>query len=323
METQMPLSVVTHKVSWSPVSMREKLRSLIKTHGGKFYLSGDHLAICRQAMIGRKVWFEDCAGGANFTLQSDPTPNVQQVINEIDPTVWNVWKCFTQQSLYEKTMNRLYNVNVTCRETMEVEFMSATQVVNAVCGAMTKGEWLLLDSTTEDERATMAVAVIVNRCMSRGGMGETFAWQDRERGGQPGEINSWKTRLNEHMPRVFRRMENVVPICRNTLDILGGMALEESKNGPEEMPFYYIDPPYVPKTRTAPDVYRYEWTTEQHITFLGSVRHRRQPMAICGYENDLYKQALGKWTMHRFAIVNHSSQAEKKEDRIECLWTNF
>jgi len=331
METQQLMAApVVHKIGWNPAKMRNVLRSPIKSHGGKFYLSEALLAVCAPAMATCSAWWEPCAGGANTALQAQPRPGVVQLIVDIDPLIANVWRVFTTRRLALELLERLQQVDVSDQQAMQREWHAATMV----CGTVTRGGAAAAASFEhwpDDWRVSVAAAAIVNSRMSRGGIGETFCWQDRERGGQPGEINSWKTFVWNHAPRVVERCGNWLAFCGDALNIFGNDLDDAIHRREIQNPnsFVYLDPPYVKEKRTVPDVYRADGFDHRRLCAMlvdDASNGAGARVALSGYANALYAESLTAergWTRHDFHIVNHSGQNKKKGDRVESLYTNF
>lgn len=317
METQLILAApVAHKIGWNPAKMRSVLRSPIKSHGGKFYLSESILAVMSPALSAAHVWHEPCAGGANTWLQASRRGGVVQIVNDADPLIANVWRVFSTEPLALRLLERLREVKAGTRDDMERNFLAAS----TVCATR---QIVDFEGLSDDWRVGLAAATIVNSRMSRGGMGKNFAWQERDRGGQPGEVNSWQTFVWNHAPRVVERCRNWFALCRDALD-LADPATSPDGGVANTAHLYYYDPPYVKTTRTAPNVYRVDGF--DHVRFIRIVRNAPARIAISGYANELYATELtpaNGWTRHEFHIVNHAGQNKKKGDRVENLWTNF
>jgi site-specific DNA-adenine methylase len=311
-------SPVRHHIGWNPAKMRSVLRSPIKSHGGKFYLSEAILTVCAPTLADSDVWLEPCAGGANTSLQATPRPGVVQIVADVDPLTANVWRVFTSEPLALELLNALQSVDVSGQEAMNREFLAATQSLGwaQACPVPFEG-W------TDQFRIGAALGTIVNSRMSRGGMGEHFAWQKRARGGQPGEINSWKTFVFNHATRVVSRCRNWLATCADAITYSDpATAPEGGLDNPRH--FYYYDPPYLKATRTAPNVYRCD--EFPHPRLMEIVGTARAKVAISAYANPLYDETLTAqrgWQRHDFHVVNHAGQNKTKQDRIESLYTNF
>ncbi len=61
-----------------------------------------------------------------------------------------------------------------------------------------------LDTRVSTDDLARAVAFPVRNRMSRGGLGEDFAWSERLRGGRPGDLNAWET-FKAALPAIVQR----------------------------------------------------------------------------------------------------------------------
>jgi DNA adenine methylase len=154
------------------------------------------------------------------------------------------------------------------------------------------------------------------RRMSRGGMKKAFAWSERLRGGVPGDVNAWKTMIKQ-LPILAERLAGV--------HILQKDFLEVCKMWDESTTLLYIDPPYLPSTRSkgCTDIYDNEMPSEMHVKLLNFVKDSKAKIALSGYSSSLYNKYLKGWRTARKEIVNHSSQTTKKAKRMEMLWMNY
>ncbi len=86
---------------------------------------------------------------------------------------------------------------------------------------------------------------------------------------------------------------------------------------------HFVDPPYVHDTRveTAKNsAYRFEMTNEEHTELLNVLKELRGAVIVCGYNSDLYNNALAGWKrVTRTTAANGSAGSVQ---RTECLWLN-
>lgn len=150
--------------------------------------------------------------------------------------------------------------------------------------------------------------------MSRGGMGKTFAYSERLRGGKPGDVNAWENSI-KNIHNIHNRIANV-----NFLD-----ASFKYLNYLEEKCLWYLDPPYLPETRVSKKVYDYEMTVDEHEEMLKKIIEfpKYNYVLLSGYDNDMYNSYLSGWQKFTKEIANHSSQSKKKKVKTECVWRNF
>jgi len=79
----------------------------------------------------------------------------------------------------------------------------------------------------------------------------------------------------------------------------------------------YADPPYLPTTRRRASVYRFDYTTNEHIELLDVLASLPCMVMISGYKSELYAQRLSTWRRATFSAMTH------RGPRLECVWMNF
>lgn len=270
--------------------MTKKLRPPIKTHGGKHYLK-DWIISQFPKNYEELTYCEAMCAGASVFLNKKPSK--QEIINDIDVGAIYVHKALRDEP--KEFIDRLKRIHYT-----ERSFRMA----------------LKRNENGFKDYIDHAVNEYMLRRMSRGGMKKAFAWSERERGGKPGDVNAWETMLLE-LPYIAERIKNTVILNKSVFEIM--------KIWDEENTLFYIDPPYMPDTRSegAKSVYQFEMTVEDHIALLNLAKNSRAKIIISGYSCPLYNRNLKGWTVKKKSVANHSSQAKTKERRVECLWMNY
>lgn len=79
----------------------------------------------------------------------------------------------------------------------------------------------------------------------------------------------------------------------------------------------YIDPPYLPETRTQKQ-YNCEMTKEEHEELLDELLRTKAKVILSGYASKLYDGMLGDW--HR---RERRAYAQGGQPRTEMIWCNF
>ncbi len=79
----------------------------------------------------------------------------------------------------------------------------------------------------------------------------------------------------------------------------------------------YADPPYLPQTRRRPRCYRHDFTHEDHLTLLRTLKRLPCAVVLSGYPSTLYDDALIGWSRLLFQGTSHAGR------RTEALWLNF
>lgn len=79
----------------------------------------------------------------------------------------------------------------------------------------------------------------------------------------------------------------------------------------------YLDPPYLPDTKSNRRYYRYEYSEDDHRELLGIITDLNCPVMISGYDSELYREHLHDWRCRSLMNVTHGGK------RIEQVWANF
>lgn len=269
---------------------KAKLRPPIKSHGGKYYLANwiiEHFPDDYK----ERTYVEPFCAGASVFLNKEPSSS--EVINDIDEGTISVLKALRDEP--KEFTTRLKRVRYT-----ERAFKRA------------QNRW----EKGFDDYVDHAINEFVLRRMSRGGLKKAFAWSDRQRGGQPGDVNSWKTMI-EQLPAIAERVQDSI--------ILNNCFKDVVKVWDEDDTFFYLDPPYLPSTRSegSQQLYDYELSVDDHVDMLNFAKNARAKVIISGYSSPLYNRNLKEWKCEKRDVANHSSQSKTKQRRVECLWMNY
>lgn len=81
--------------------------------------------------------------------------------------------------------------------------------------------------------------------------------------------------------------------------------------------FIYCDPPYLMETRKSGPLYRFEYTTDQHIELLETIKRLPCMVMISGYYSDLYAEMLKGWNCKSFEAQTRQGKA------TEWVWFNY
>lgn len=270
---------------------RKTIRPPFKIHGGKYYLSKwviSNFPPNYQTL----EYIEPYIGAGSVLLNKDPSENME-AINDIDPGVIVIYK-----ALRDEPGHFIGRIKRT-----------------KYCERVFNRAWNRRGEKFKDYM-DYAVNEFILRRMSRGGLKQHFAWSDRKRGGQPGDVNAWETIIAE-LPAIADRVANI--------NIFSKPAVEIIKAFNDTNTLVYCDPPYLSDTRVTPDAYEFEMTTDDHIELAEALNQFKGPVLISGYSSTLYRRLYDtpKWRCVRKKIANHSSQQKKKSTKTECLWLNY
>jgi DNA adenine methylase len=237
------------------IATSSKLRSPLKWHGGKSYLARRIIA----EIPATRAFAEHFAGGMSVGLNLGPL--LYQLANDLDPDLMHFWrslKASGDAGLLEEIRRLDYS---------EAAFRDA-----------------LGRAGRRD-----ALAYLVRSRMSRGGLGRTFAWSERARGGQPGDLNAWET-FKRELPAIVARLAPIRLTCRDALESIRRV---DDLHGPDVV--HYCDPPYLPSTRSRPNAYAREMTAGDHLAMLAVLRGVGGTVLLSGYRSALYDGELAGW----------------------------
>jgi len=82
----------------------------------------------------------------------------------------------------------------------------------------------------------------------------------------------------------------------------------------------YCDPPYLPETRRRLNLYRHEYTREQHVELLETLVMLPCFVILSGYPSSLYAEVLQH--RHGWRVIEYNTTT-RRGSRLECAWFNF
>lgn len=124
-------------------------------------------------------------------------------------------------------------------------------------------------------------------------------------------------RLPGNITALSSRLRGVVIENRPALDVIGKHDRHDT--------LHYVDPPYLPDTRSAKSrrsgeryhAYRHEMTIEDHEILLAFIQSLKGMVVLSGYPSPLYDDALAGWLR-----VDRLALADGARARTEVLWIN-
>jgi hypothetical protein len=122
-------------------------------------------------------------------------------------------------------------------------------------------------------------------------------------------------------PAVAKRWEPIEREKRKTGNYLLGQG--DAFRFLERHEFYntdliYLDPPYLPETRSRKKLYNFELTRKDHERLLELIRHCPAMIQISGYKSTLYTKALKSWNHFSFWAMTRGHTL-----REEFCWFNY
>ena len=226
-------------------------------------------------------------GGAASVLMCKP-PSHEEVYNDLDREVVNVFRVLRDPAKAHELERRL-SLTPYARE----EFVGAYEV-----------------NETDDD-IELARKKIIKSAMSYGIGGINRASYNgfrSRRGEQQYVSKDWMKYPSEI--RVFvERLQGVVIENRDAVLVI------QKYDSPDTL--HYIDPPYLPITRTEKGqvLYKHEMTEDEHVALASTLQGLTGMVVLSGYESDLYADLYPSWQ-----TISRKSWAMTNVERRECLW---
>jgi DNA adenine methylase len=265
----------------------------LKCHGGKHYLARQIVAL----MPPHTHYVEAYAGGLAVLL-AKPCEGVSEVANDLNQDLTNFWRVLQDATLFRRFRRRVQAVPFS-----EAEWDEARQ-------------WLDKDRAGREQKVERAARFFVVCRQSLAGRCEDFAVlsRARTRRGMNEQASAW-LRAIDGLPAVHQRLRRVVILNRPALEVI------QTQDGPDTL--FYLDPPYLPETKTAGVFGPLEMTAEQHAELLDAVTKVQGKAMLSGYPSRLYDGRLAGWSRHEFRLPNQAAAGALKRSMTEVLWCNF
>lgn len=267
---------------------RTCVRGPLKWHGGKCRLAS---RIVR--LMPRHVHYvEPYFGGGQVLFAKDPE-GVSEVVNDVHAGLINFWRVLQDPQTFDHLRRRL---EVT--PFAEVEFEEAVARLS------------------DPDPVVRAAAFFVRCRQSLAGRMDAFTGvtATRTRRGMNNETSGWLSAV-DGLPAVHERLRRVLILNRPALDVIR----QQDGHGT----LFYLDPPYLPETRAAADMYAHEMTRADHEELLDLVVGLKGKVLISGYPSGLYEERLVRragWVPHTSRQANHAASGDSKRVMEEVVW---
>jgi DNA adenine methylase len=229
-------------------------------------------------------------GGAFSVGLNQPLP-VPEIYNDMEQNIYSLYKAISDKELFEELRGRLEICVYS--ERMRQESLDALK--------------------TELSLADRAFHFFYSSRTSRNGHGG-FGYTICPRRSMSKSVSSFLGAV-DGLEELHRRMSRVTVLNRD------GVGLIE-EYGQVENAFIFMDPPYDQSMRGSAR-YKVDMNREQQIRFLETVKDIKAQGLICGYDSDLYNDALGsKWSREDFVVKTQTCGNESKT-KTESVWRNY
>lgn len=228
-----------------------------------------------------KVYIEPFFGSGAVFFKKEPV--YIETINDIDGNVVNLFRVCREQP---KELARLINLTPFARE----EFQDCYEIEAD-------------DSIERARRTLVRYHQSFGTCNS-----SKNSWRNVQTHGGPRCATMWND-LPEIIISCCERLKNA------QIENTDAIALIRRYSNPNTL--IYCDPPYL-QTLRKKNMYKNEFTQEQHIELLQELKKSDSMVAISGYDSQLYNDILAGWRTDEKPTI-----AQMGLHRTEKLWMNY
>lgn len=280
------------------MSGRKPTRPALRWHGGKWLLAPwiiEHLPP-------HQVYVEPFGGAASVLVRKPRA--YAEVYNDLDGDVVNLFRVLQDETATEQLI-ALLTVTPFARDEFELAYKPAKNSI---------------------ERARR---LVIRSFMGFGSNGHNarvktgFRANSNRSGTTP--ARDW---LNypDNLRAIAERFRGVVVEDRPAAEVMA------AHDGPETL--HYVDPPYLPETRSLKNpydlkyragkgtahrsgMYEHELTAADHEVLLSNLLGLKGMVVLSGYPAPMYDEALEGWRK-----IERAAHADGARDRTEVLWIN-
>lgn len=265
--------------------MSNPTRPVLRWHGGKWLLAPWILG----HFPAHQVYVEPFGGAASVLMQKERS--YAEIYNDLDDDVVTLFRVLRDDEQSTRLLAALRHTPFA-----RTEFVGAYEV--------------------PDDPIERARNLVIRSFMGFGSNGHNIK---RKTGFRANSNRSGTTPARDwlnypdSLALVAERLRGVIVENRPAVEVM------LAHDGPQTL--HYVDPPYLPETRSglmhSPECYAHEMTTEQHVDLLTTLCEMRGMVILSGYPAPLYDGALPGWRrVERKALVDGASE------RTEVLWIN-
>jgi DNA adenine methylase len=281
------------KIEWADhtsCGMTPPTRPVLRWHGGKWKLAPWILSHFPR----HRIYVEPFGGAAGVLLRK--ARSYAEIYNDLDDWVVNLFRVLRDDATAAR-LTELLRLTPFARG----EFEIARELGEAAGDPVELARRLII-------RSFMGFGSNAHNGRSTG-----FRANSSRTGTTPAE--DWKN-YPDTLPALIDRLRGVIIEHRDAIAVMA------AHDGAETL--HYVDPPYVPATRSPANkydqkyrMYRHELDDAGHARLIDELRRLEGCVALSGYACPLYDERLSDWRR-----VETTSYADGARPRTEVLWLN-
>jgi DNA adenine methylase len=257
-------------------------RAVLRYFGGKWAIAPWVL----RHLPPHRIYVEPFGGAASVLMRK--TRSEIEVYNDLDSEIVSLFRVIQDPMQCAALMRKLRRTPYA-RAEFDQAFMSSTDPVVTAQRTIIRAYLSFHHASVFDPRK------------------RSFADARHRTGSGRGKAGEWVT-YPRSLVAVRRRLQGVVIECRDALAVI------KAQDTPQTL--HFVDPPYVPSTRSDTG-YRHELTTQQHVELLEVLLGCKGMVVLAGYPSALYDEMLVGWRRVERA---HFAVGVLRQPRTEVLW---
>ena len=261
------------------------VRPVLRWHGGKWRLAPWII----QNLPKHRIYVEPYAGAASVLMRKPRA--YAEILNDLDGDVVTLFRVLRDPSESVELL-RLLRLTPFARAEFEMAYERCDDPVE-------RARRLIC-------RSFMGFGSNAHACEGKGHNSTGFRCHSNRSGTTP--AHDWGN-YPASLRAICARLRGVVIECRHARLC---MTQHDSVDT-----LHYVDPPYLPETRSGHGRYSHEMTDEDHVGLLAFLGTLRGMVVLSGYPCALYDEALTGW-----ARVERAAYADGARERREVLWLN-
>lgn len=255
-------------------------QALLRYFGGKWAIAPWILS----HLPPHRIYVEPFGGAASILLRKPR--NRIEVYNDLDEEIVEIFRVVQDPATCRQLIRRLKRTPYSRRE-FELAFQGSTDPIIRAQRAITRAYQSYHHESLFNPRK------------------RTFA-DAKHRAGSHAKSHAWAS-YPRSLVTVSRRLQGVIIECRPALEVI------RAQDTPDTL--FFVDPPYVPSTRTKSG-YRHEMSETDHRVMLERLRAVQGLVVLAGYPSRMYDQMLDDWRR----VERPHRAAGSRRSRTEVLW---
>jgi DNA adenine methylase len=283
----------------------EVTRPLLRWHGGKWKLAPWIMGFFPEHRI-----YVEPFGGAGSVLMRKPRVYAE-VYNDLDDVVTNLFRVLRDDAKAARLIEALRLTPFSRAEFNEALHEPEDDVERA--RHLIVRSYMGFGSNAHSASATAAKTGFKSFTRPDDYRSTGFRANSNRSGTTP--AHDWAN-YPDALPAIVERLRGVIVEQRPAMDVM--------RQHDGEGTLHYVDPPYLPETRSPANkydlkhrMYRHELSADDHLELLAFLRTLQGHVILSGYPSEMYDEALPDWRRETCAAL-----ADGARERTEVVWIN-